>query len=118
MDRPGERMWLASERLRSSLEEAIGLTRIRIELSRPDGPRRIEFVDAAHVVDGDPRHAHLRARPAASISVPLRDGDVVLGSVTIEDARRGWYPPEALGEMIRITAEHAHAFHEGSAAAA
>lgn len=118
MDRPGERLWLASERLRSALEEAVGLTRIRIELQRPDGPRRIDFVDAAHVLSDDPRHAHLRLEPPASITVPLRDGELVLGSVTIEDARRTWYPPEALGEMLRITGEYAPAFREGRPAAA
>lgn len=112
MDRPGERLWLAAERLRDALQAVVGLTRIRIELERPDGPRRIEFVDSAHIVEDDRRHAHLRQAAAASITVPLRDGELLLGSVTVEDARHAAYPPEALAEVLRVTAELAPAFRE------
>lgn len=112
MDRPGERLWLAAERLRDALQAVVGLTRIRIELDRPDGPRRIEFVESTHVVADDARHAHLRRPVPASITVPLRDAEAVLGSVTVEDARHASYPPEALAEVLRVTAEHAPTFRE------
>jgi len=100
----GVRLVQACESMCDQLRNTLGLTSFRIQLERRTTPLVVSLGTSQGTATYDPRHDRALLGTAAMLEIPVRDGPRVIGSVRIEDARRGGYPDEARNEGERIAA--------------
>lgn len=94
------------EAFRSSLRAHMRITRFRLDVLVP--ARTAAFV----LVDDDPRtrgedHHRAALRAPAVITVPVRDAQGVVASVTIEDSTRPFLPASARDQVERVASVYA-----------
>lgn len=103
---PGTPWWEASERLREVLEQAVGLTHLRVD-------RHFHGLTATYEAmrdEGVPAQA-----PRATTSIPIRLRGQVIGEVLVQDRRRPDYDERARTSAAQIVDAFAQSFEDPSA---